>query len=435
MPAQKLKFQPPVIVLPGITATGLDDFYPIPPEEVWTAVLTKHFERISLHPDDVRYEALEPARLQPSQPFGIIYEDFVDALRYDLASRFDRPTPVFLFAYDWRQDCRVTSVQLDSYIDEVIARTGLLSHYRDADKKPYPDIRVDLVGHSMGGLIIVDYLGRKASAAKKKVRRVVTIGTPFQGSLDAIEKVTTGLGSFTDSPPREREREAARTIPAIYQLLPTFEGAIRPDPGMPGKIFSVGTWQPSILQTIEEYIRRFKARIEAKDLLANYLAAAQEFRADGDSLKLDNTLPEGKDGWMPIVGLGAPTRQFTKIIKYHGAPLFDVPKPTDGWSNDHQSTETGDGTVPFLGASPKTSVLEKERLVCVSSDEFELLEIRDRLLAKAAGFHAALPTMNLVQRLTIRFLNPSFDTDLKAYCAPGVVTPLWPPALKITPLP
>jgi hypothetical protein len=34
---------PPVIVLPGITATQLDDYYPIEPEEVWTAVRRKDF--------------------------------------------------------------------------------------------------------------------------------------------------------------------------------------------------------------------------------------------------------------------------------------------------------------------------------------------------------------------------------------------------------
>ena len=54
--------QRPVIVVPGITGTGLADFYPIPPQEVWSAVLRKGYERISMHPDDTRYEALEPAQ-------------------------------------------------------------------------------------------------------------------------------------------------------------------------------------------------------------------------------------------------------------------------------------------------------------------------------------------------------------------------------------
>ena len=54
----------PVVVVPGITATQLLDEYPLPPELVWS-VMTSNYERVSMHPDDVRYEALEPARVQP----------------------------------------------------------------------------------------------------------------------------------------------------------------------------------------------------------------------------------------------------------------------------------------------------------------------------------------------------------------------------------
>ena len=46
----------PVIVVPGITATYLKDEYQLPPEYVWT-VMTKKFERLALHPNDLRYEA------------------------------------------------------------------------------------------------------------------------------------------------------------------------------------------------------------------------------------------------------------------------------------------------------------------------------------------------------------------------------------------
>ncbi|MDY6837847.1 MAG: hypothetical protein SWH78_07720 [Thermodesulfobacteriota bacterium] len=56
--------QPPVMVVPGITASNLDDFYPIPPEAVWSTVLKKKYDRIALHPDDVPYEAREPVRVR-----------------------------------------------------------------------------------------------------------------------------------------------------------------------------------------------------------------------------------------------------------------------------------------------------------------------------------------------------------------------------------
>ncbi len=79
----------PVIVVPGITATCLRDEYPLPPEIVWS-MLTKDYERVSLHPDNIRYEAREPARLQPDQVYEIAYKELVQELRYNLSPRINR---------------------------------------------------------------------------------------------------------------------------------------------------------------------------------------------------------------------------------------------------------------------------------------------------------------------------------------------------------
>jgi pimeloyl-ACP methyl ester carboxylesterase len=304
--------QPPVIVVPGITATTLSDYYPLPPEELWTAVLAKKYQRIALHPDDVRYEAVEPARVQPENVFALVYGDLIDALRHDLSEKRDLPTPVFGFAYDWRQDCSRSAEQLSSFIDEVLTRTALLPHYQDKT------FRVDLVGHSMGGLIIADYLARYGQ--EKKVRRVVSIGSPFEGSLDAVLKLTIGKGTLTGESPRDREREAARTIPAIYQLLPTFKGAVRAAQGLSADLFSVETWQPSILQTLGEYIRLHKARTKARSLFKQYLDGAKRFRERIRQVDLQGVLPEGKKGWLPIVGVGSPTQVRVKISRWHEKP-------------------------------------------------------------------------------------------------------------------
>lgn len=59
----------PTIVVPGITASYLTDEYPLPPDTVWR-VLTKEYERIALHPNDLRYEAMGPARVAPGVPTG-----------------------------------------------------------------------------------------------------------------------------------------------------------------------------------------------------------------------------------------------------------------------------------------------------------------------------------------------------------------------------
>ena len=77
----------PTIVIPGITASVLHDEYELPPEAVWTAVRNKRYDRITLHPEDQRYELLEPARVSSVGPFPLIYEDLTEELRDGLAGR------------------------------------------------------------------------------------------------------------------------------------------------------------------------------------------------------------------------------------------------------------------------------------------------------------------------------------------------------------
>ena len=91
--------QPPVIVVPGITATSLRDQYPVDPERVWTP-LSREFERISLHPEDQRYERTEPARVRADDIFSVVYAELIEELRHNLSPARDLPTPVFPFPYD-----------------------------------------------------------------------------------------------------------------------------------------------------------------------------------------------------------------------------------------------------------------------------------------------------------------------------------------------
>lgn len=411
--------QPPVIVVPGITATSLEDVYPIVPEEIWSAVINKEYERIALHPDDVRYEAVEPARVQPRALFSVVYEDLLLALRHDLSRRPDRPTPVFGFPYDWRQNCSRSADQLGAFIEEVLARTRLVPHYRDQAVD-----RVDLVGHSMGGVIITDYLARNGKA--NRVRRVATLGTPFRGAVDAILKVTTGMGTLTGENPRDREREAARMTPALYQLLPTFDGAVIPEAGLTGDLFNVKAWQPSILKTLGEYIRLLGAKADAVVLFKKQLKAAKDLRSRAEALSLAGRLPEGKDGWLAIVGLDSPTQVEIRIERWKGDPWFTIGESRNEYPN---GVKTGDGTVPFLGACP--GFLEPERLVCVTPDDFSFWELKDRALAKLSGFHGVLPTVNLVQRLVLRFLREDYSGDVWGRRAPGVSQPQWPSWLPL----
>ena len=171
--------KPPVVVIPGVTATTLKDFYPTSAETVW-GMLAKDYLRVALHPDNLRYEQIEPALLRPDEPLSIPYDEFVKELRHDLTRKRDEPRPVFLFSYDWRQPLEVLVEHLKGFLEEVVARTALLRHYaRDTPQYSHDTGRVDLVGHSMGGLLVAGYLARNPST--HRARKVVTLAHPSEG--------------------------------------------------------------------------------------------------------------------------------------------------------------------------------------------------------------------------------------------------------------
>jgi len=413
--------QPPVIVLPGITATGLEDHYPLDPETVWSAIRPRDYPRIALHPDDVRYEAQEPARVLPRSPFGLVYGDLVAALRHDLTRRADQPTPVFGFGYDWRQDCARTAQQLGAFVEEVLARTALLPHYRRE-----PPTQVDLVGHSMGGLVLARYLAevQDIPRTRRRVRRVVTLGTPFRGSMDSMLKIATGMGTLTGADPRDRERESARTIPALYQLLPSYAGAVEAEAGTSTDLFDIENWQKSVLETLEEFRKRQHAETSAAAMLESHLQRARDLVTVVNELEPRRALAGGLDDWLAIVGLGERTHQSVRLTRDRRGPRFEFVAPADAST----PALSGDGTVPFRGACP--DFMPVKRLACVTTRELSFWEIRDRVLVEFAGMHAFLPKMNLVQRLVLRFLNDDYRGRTEGRPAPGVTSPQWPAWLR-----
>jgi pimeloyl-ACP methyl ester carboxylesterase len=413
-----MKIQNPVIVIPGITASDLLDDYPLSTETLWSMVFHKDHQRISLHPDDLRYEAIEPAHVFPGRAFDI-YDDLIKSLRHELSSRADESTPVFAFPYDWRADIRLTAKVLGTFVDEVIARTLLLKHYGKAQ-----NLKVDLVGHSMGGLIISEYLSQSQSRAR--IGKVATIGTPYLGAVEALVKMTTGMSLLCGDTPSEREREAARVTPAVYQLLPFYQDAVVDTSGKPVDLFDRLNMQPSIVESLTEFVRLYAVgtpstdrRSRAEQILDDLLLGAKNHRDNVTQLKLGDSGVRQED-WLAIVGVGQRTRVQVTVTKQHDKPRFVINEGqfVDELEKNPESLRTGDGTVPLLGAIPP--FLPQDSVVCVMPKDFGLLEIRDRMLVQVGGFHGLLPSMNLVQHLVVKHLWPKFGGEVWGRPLPGV---------------
>jgi pimeloyl-ACP methyl ester carboxylesterase len=426
----------PVIVVPGITANYLQDEYPLPPEDIWK-VIKKDYERIALHPSDLRYEAVEPARVKSGQLFEIAYGELIAELRYNLASKHDEPVPVFPFSYDWRMPLEIAENQLAAFVREVIERTKLLKHYYKAKYQDNP--KVNLVGHSMGGVVIAGYLEKDGGNAP--VHKVVTLATPFQGSFEAVIKVTTGTANLGTTAPSSREREAARLTPALYHLIPSFTSGIEVTaPTLPVSLFDPGIWQQSVVESIAEFIRTKglpsdKNKIEeARELLTTMLNQARAHRDRIDGFKLSKANMTDKN-WLAVVGVDTETRVRLRIVKRGNQPVFDLRSEdrVNEWEDkDPQARRlTGDGTVPYEGAVPK--FLEEKNLVLVTPDDYGYWEVQDQTLSRASGFHGILPNMNMLHRLIVRFFTDGSDKRDNTWGrpAPGVDKNTWDPPLKL----
>src|SRR5204862_1875234 len=122
----------------------------------------------------------------------------------------------YIHAYDWRQDNVESARGLDRLI-EAIRRD-----YGD------PGLRVDIVAHSMGGLIaryyqrygIEDVLdGRESQITlygTSRVRKLILLGTPNMGSASSLHAFLVGEAIGFGRIPQE----ALATLPSAYQLFP-----------------------------------------------------------------------------------------------------------------------------------------------------------------------------------------------------------------------
>jgi len=136
------------------------------------------------------------------------YSDLVSAVRRISADH----DAVLEFAYDWRLSIQHNAKELAK-----VAEWHLANWRRH--KAGSRDARLVFVAHSMGGLIVRHFL--TALGGDVEARTTVTIGTPFYGAVKAVHILSTGHGAPIPLPHR-RLQALARTLPGVYDLLPSF---------------------------------------------------------------------------------------------------------------------------------------------------------------------------------------------------------------------
>jgi pimeloyl-ACP methyl ester carboxylesterase len=438
---------PPVIVLHGLTASVLRDEYPVDPETVLTRepLGPKKWDRVLLHPDNLSFEANEPARVRASHHVPIGYGELIKALRTELCPSEDRPVPVYPFSFDWRDGIFASAERLGEFIREIIGRTRLLKHY------PTDLAEVDLVGHSMGGMVISACLARGHHMEKGRplVRQVATIATPYHGAVDALEKLAVGESEIFGEG-RDAERHFARLTPSVYQHVPEFPEALLDEADRPVSAFDPLNWQHSIFGTLAEHLRIYSRDPQFQDpakraqaafaTLSAWLAEGKKVQAavnglDPKAVLLDNTGPGRHPGWLVLTGVDEPTKYQAALRVANGERVFEFRQEKDGYDPDGDDdpavvrplvdtrSRLGDGTVAIRGAIPDWA--DRDRVVAMARRDFGKLE--NLPLKGFASLHAILPWLNLVHRWIIAFFKDKDAGKAKITARPlfDVAQPAW----------
>jgi pimeloyl-ACP methyl ester carboxylesterase len=160
-----------------------------------------------------------------------IYEKLIEALekrggytegKWDAPPKTGYQDTFYVFPYDWRRD-NVENARLLVQKVEALKR-----------KLGRPDLKFNIISHSMGGLI-ARYAAMYGNAdlpagtpkptwtGARSFNKIFLLGTPNQGSVEALDSLLNGfsiLGGFNLPFIQSLSKFDIFTIPSIYQLLP-----------------------------------------------------------------------------------------------------------------------------------------------------------------------------------------------------------------------
>ncbi len=225
----------PVIIIPGILGSELEN--PETKESVWVNLSLPKSDGLSLpispdlskNRDSLTVKGIvKKVNLSRFLPEISIYQALTDSMEkyggYTEGNWENSDVEnggldkYYVFAYDWRRDNVENAQLLIQKVEELKRKLGK------------PDLRFNVIAHSMGGLIaryaamygdkdLTDGKPAPDWAGAKNFNKIFMFGTPNEGSMQALETLLKGY-SIAGFNINNLNPEAIITSPAIFQLLP-----------------------------------------------------------------------------------------------------------------------------------------------------------------------------------------------------------------------
>lgn len=380
----KAKMKDVVVILPGIMGSVLQK----DGKDIWNAsaqvlsrALINSLEDLKLKKDDPSGGDIED-RIKPTRlitdtylvpgfsGFGKIVDGYnrtsdLITKNFDVieGNIYDDPegkaANFYHFPYDWRRDNRANANILKNLLDKRLKRWRKCSENNDA--------KVILLAHSMGGLISRYYL--EVLGGWKDCKVLFTFGTPYRGSVKAINILTNGLKKG----PLDLGGEFIPTLTSLYQLLPRYKA----------------------LQVGDDFYRLAESPVDIPNIDRTKAIEALKFHNEiDDAADRNNLNPNYKETFVtcPIVGVRQPTLQSAQLV--NGVISFSEVLPT--WMSDLNLPSDGDGTVPELSATPaQMSNLESLSIVDYIAETHGALQNQHNVLLNLLKGIQTVQTANL----------------------------------------
>jgi pimeloyl-ACP methyl ester carboxylesterase len=172
-------------------------------------------------PNDPAYATMRVGDISRVEPLFVLgqdqsYDAYGTTIEAFHNAGYEEGVSLFPFPYDWRKDATLESVRLITFIDQVRQQTGAS--------------RVDILAHSMGGLVTRAALANPNSVGK--IRKVLTLGTPVLGAARGLGILEYQQPCFVDIPgvlfwkddcliDPVTLQELLTNFPGAYELLPS----------------------------------------------------------------------------------------------------------------------------------------------------------------------------------------------------------------------
>lgn len=301
----------PVLFVPGTMGSELW----LGSERVWPNVnllfkqpeLLRYSEDSQVKPKGILNEMVIVPNLVSFDQYNLLGDYLVEELGYERENNFIE------FAYDWRQDVRLSARDLANFIDGWNVNSP-----------------ITIIAHSLGTLVSRYYV--EMLGGKKKVGRLILIGGPHQGVPKIAANLLTGVDLLPFGLMGKKLTEIIETFPSCYQYLPHYPCATDQNGNainfMEDENWVKTAYRP-LLRSAREFHRELgrTSSVPTLSIFGYGLKTAMQMRVQRNSYgvfqkALIDVQPSG-DSSVPESSAILPKTEIHPVQQYHGTLFND----------------------------------------------------------------------------------------------------------------